>query len=93
MLLIFLMMQRDIVDYGDYTNIRNMNTTDEIVESDGIITATTDQSSLYYEGTLEECETSMEHLGRISSRWKGLFCAGNGWKIGKVKYEIKDSAK
>ena len=73
----------DIVDYGDYTNIRNMNTTDEIVDKDGIITATTDQSSLYYEGTLEECELP----------WKGLFCAGNGWEIGETKYETKDSAK
>lgn len=46
----------EIVDYGDYTNIRNMNTTDPITDKDGTITITTDQDSLYYEGTLEECE-------------------------------------
>ncbi len=48
--------KKDIVDYGTYSNIRNMNTTDKLTDKDGVITATTDQKSLYYEGTLEKSE-------------------------------------
>lgn len=43
----------DIVDYGTYTNIRNLTTTDEISVDGDKITVHTDASKLYYQGDLE----------------------------------------
>ena len=79
----------DIVDYGDYTNIRNMNTTDEIVESDGIITATTDQSSLYYEGTLEKCEFPWNILVKYQVDGKDYSAQEMAGKSGKLNMKLK----
>lgn len=46
----------DIVDYGTYTNIRNLTTTDEISVDGDRITVHTDASKLYYQGDLENKE-------------------------------------
>lgn len=46
----------EITDYGDYTSIRNMNTTDNLTKENDKITAKTNQKSLFYEGTLEKYE-------------------------------------
>ena len=43
----------DIVDYGDYAEVKVLNTTDEIRQSGDKITVSTDAESLYYEGTME----------------------------------------
>ena len=43
----------DIVDYGDYAEVKVLNTTDEISRSGDKITVSTDAESLYYEGTME----------------------------------------
>ena len=46
----------DIVDYGEYTQVKNLTTTDEITEKEGKITLHTDAEKVYYQGTLEEKE-------------------------------------
>ena len=43
----------DIVDYGDYAEVKILNTTDEISRSGDKITVSTDAESLYYEGTMK----------------------------------------
>ncbi|MGM9568190.1 MAG: hypothetical protein ACI3W6_08440 [Clostridia bacterium] len=43
----------DIVDYGDYSDVEVLNTTDEISQNGDKITVSTDAESLYYEGTME----------------------------------------
>lgn len=43
----------DIVDYGTYTNIRNLTTTDEILVDGDRIIVHTDAAKLYYQGDLE----------------------------------------
>ncbi|MGN0963305.1 MAG: YhgE/Pip domain-containing protein, partial [Clostridia bacterium] len=43
----------DIVDYGDYAEVKVLNTTDEISQNGDKITVSTDAESLYYEGTME----------------------------------------
>ena len=42
-----------IVDYGDYENLRNMTTTDEIHYEGDTVTISTDAEKLYYEGKLK----------------------------------------
>ena len=43
----------DIVDYGDYTEVKVLNTTDELRQSGDKITGSPDAESLYYEGTMK----------------------------------------
>ena len=47
---------KDIIDYGDYSDIRNMNTTDSLFYSNGKVTGTNSAEKLYYQGTLNEIE-------------------------------------
>ncbi|MGN0156114.1 MAG: hypothetical protein ACI39N_02615 [Lachnospiraceae bacterium] len=44
----------NLTDYGNYSSIRNMTTTDEITYQNGTVSATTDASKVYYEGRLED---------------------------------------
>lgn len=45
-----------IEDYGDYSQVRNMTTTDEIRYENGKVTISPSKEKLYYEGTLESAE-------------------------------------
>lgn len=44
---------RDIVDYGNYTNVKNLTTTDEISTNGDCITFQTNTDKVYYQGDLE----------------------------------------
>lgn len=44
---------KNIIDYGDYTSIRNLTTTDEINTDGDQITIHTDADKIYYQGNLE----------------------------------------
>ncbi len=43
----------DITDYGDYSNVKMMNTTDEIIQNGNKITFSSDADKVYYQGTME----------------------------------------
>ncbi len=45
-----------IQDYGDYSKIRNMSSTDVLNLSEGSITGTTSSEKIYYEGTLDDAQ-------------------------------------
>jgi putative membrane protein len=47
---------KDVTDFGDYSEVRNMNTQDVIQYKDGIVTVQNSADKLYYEGTLENAE-------------------------------------
>lgn len=47
---------KDITDYGNYSRIKNMNTTDKISYVDGMVSITSSEEQLYYEGILENAE-------------------------------------
>lgn len=47
---------KNIVDYGNYSEVRNMNTNDVLDYSDGKVIATNSSDKLYYEGVLENTE-------------------------------------
>ncbi len=46
----------EIVDYGDYREIRNLTTSEKLSNQNGQITATTTAEKLYYKGTLKSQE-------------------------------------
>lgn len=46
--------QKDIVDYGDYSHVRNMTSQDRINRRGDEITVHTEDDTLYYQGNLEE---------------------------------------
>lgn len=43
----------EITDYGAYTSVRNMTTTDKLTLTDGVVTGSTSSERLYYEGILD----------------------------------------
>lgn len=50
---------KDIVDYGNYINVKNLNTTDAISYEDGKITIHTEADKLYYQGDLDAGATNL----------------------------------
>ena len=46
----------NIIDYGDYSQVRNMNTKDVLDYNDGKVVTTNSSDKLYYEGVLENTE-------------------------------------
>lgn len=46
----------DVTDYGNYTDVKNLTTTDEITLKDGKVNVKASKTPFYYEGTLEEME-------------------------------------
>ena len=47
-----LSRKTDIVDYGDYTAVRNLTSSSEIRNQDGRIETSADQGKFYYQGNL-----------------------------------------
>lgn len=47
-----LSRKTDIIDYGDYTAVRNLTSSSEISNQDGRIETTADQGKFYYQGNL-----------------------------------------
>lgn len=46
----------NIIDYGDYSSVKMLTTTDEIKQSGDKITFSSSSSKVYYQGTLDETE-------------------------------------
>lgn len=45
-----------VIDYGSYSSVRNMTTTDKIRKKDGKVTVKADKGRLYYEGRMKTSE-------------------------------------
>lgn len=74
----------DIVDYGNYTNVRNLTTDDAIAQDGDEVTFHTDADKVYYQGDLKTTdipwkiaihyymdgkEYSPEEIAGMSGRW------------------------
>lgn len=46
----------DIVDFGNYSEVRNMNTNDKIKYDSGVVNIKNSKDKLYYEGVIENAE-------------------------------------
>ncbi|MGN0244619.1 MAG: hypothetical protein ACI4DK_01490 [Lachnospiraceae bacterium] len=46
----------DVTDYGDYSLVKMLTTTDDISQNGDVITFSTDQEKVYYQGTMENVE-------------------------------------
>ena len=85
--------ERDIVDYGNYSKVKNMNTDDKISYHNQKVTISTDEERLYYEGYLKEIEIPWDI--NISYYLDGKKIAAN--KLAKksghleIKVEIKEN--
>ncbi|MGN0153395.1 MAG: hypothetical protein ACI4A3_03015 [Lachnospiraceae bacterium] len=47
---------KEVKDYGDYSQVHGMNTDDEITYENGVVTVTNSADRLYYEGVMEDAE-------------------------------------
>lgn len=45
-----------VTDYGKYSQVKMLNTTDEIKNEDGRVTFSSDKAKVYYQGTMEDTE-------------------------------------
>ena len=46
----------DITDYGDYSDVKMLNTTDQITQSGDLVTFSSDADKVYYQGTMKNTE-------------------------------------
>lgn len=46
-----------VTDYGDYSSVKMLNSTEDIEQSGNKVTFTTDKDRVYYQGTLDDAET------------------------------------
>ena len=88
-----LEQETDIVDYGDYTEVKNLATTDELVLEDGKVTVTAPEGKFYYQGYLEDkCipwEISITYL-LDGTEMSASELAGKSGKL-KIILEVKDN--
>ncbi len=47
----------DVVDYGDYSDVKLLTSTERITQNGDKITFRTDDKKVYYQGTMEQVET------------------------------------
>lgn len=80
---------KNIVDYGDYSAVENLTTTDVINQSGNEITITSSADKLYYQGTLKSKQLPWNISIKYSLDGKAIdpsFLAG---KSGKLEIEVK----
>lgn len=80
---------QDIVDYGNYTTIKNLTTTDSIEQDGDRITCHTDAEKFYYQGSMENGELPWDIA--ISYKLDGKECSADelAGKDGALEIQIK----
>ena len=87
----------NIIDYGDYSEVKNMNTNDKINFSSGKVTINNSADKLYYEGIMENVQIPWKVDISYKLDGKEYSAQEIAGKSGALKMEIKitknDSAK
>ena len=80
---------KDIVDYGVYETVKNMNTMDKINYSNGKITIQNSEDKLYYQGIMKQ-NTEMPWTIKVRYKLDGIEYAPSelAGKIGKLEISI-----
>ena len=85
----------DVVDYGDYENIKNLTTTDEITQDGDKISFHTDADKIYYQGDLKTKEIPWNieiHYWMDGTEYSAEDLAGKSGKL-KITMEITENKK
>lgn len=77
-----------ITDYGAYSELRNLTTTDPITASDGMVTAPAPAGRFYYQGTLEGGEVPWEVTVRYYLDGQPIEGAALAGKSGALRIEL-----
>lgn len=78
-----------IKDYGDYSSVKMLNTTDEITQKGDEITFSTDSDKVYYQGTMENVEIPWNISIVYTLDGKNISPADLAGKSGKLNIHIK----
>lgn len=80
---------KDIVDYGVYDSVKNMNTMDKINYTNGKITVKNSEDKLYYQGIMKQ-NTEIPWTIKIKSKLDGIEYTANelAGKSGKLEIAI-----
>ncbi|CDM68919.1 hypothetical protein CM240_1761 [Clostridium bornimense] len=81
----------DIVDYGNYSEVRNMNTNDEIKYDSGVVNIKNSKDKLYYEGVIENAEIPWDIDITYKMDGKEYSAKDIAGRSGKLTMEIKIS--
>lgn len=79
----------DIVDYGNYSHVKMLTSTEEITQTGDKITFSTDDKKVYYQGTMEHVETPWNISIRYYLDGKEYSASGIAGQKGKL--EIRPS--
>lgn len=85
----------DVVDYGNYENIRNLTTTDTITQDGDKISFHTDADKIYYQGDLKTKEIPWNiaiHYWMDDTEYSAEELAGKSGKL-KITMEITENEK
>jgi putative membrane protein len=77
-----------ITDYGNYTDIRNMTTSEKLNQSGDVITINTEAHKFYYQGALDNKELPWDISIKYFLDDKEISAAELGGKSGKLKITI-----
>lgn len=80
---------KNITDYGDYTAVQNLTTTDEIKQSGDEITITSSADKLYYQGTLKSKQLPWDISIKYTLDGKSIDPQDLAGKSGKLEIELK----
>lgn len=78
----------DVTDYGKYSEVKMLNTTDEIKKDGGKITFSTDKDKVYYQGTMEDAEIPWNIKFTYKLDGKEISAEDLGGKSGKLEIHL-----
>ncbi len=78
-----------VTDYGDYSSVKMLNSTDKITESDNKITFSSNKDRVYYQGTLKSYEIPWDISIKYYLDDKEINPSKLAGKSGKLKIHLK----
>ena len=84
-------MNREIIDYGNYSHVQNLSNMDVVRLADGIVTIDTQDDKLYYEGFLMDAQLPWEFTISYRLDGKEIRPEELGGKSGLLKLEISSA--
>ena len=79
----------NVTDYGKYSEVKMLNTTDEIKNENGKVTFSSDKDKIYYQGTMEDTEIPWNIKFVYTLDGEEMSAKEIAGKSGKLKIHLK----
>lgn len=81
----------DITDYGEYSSVKLLNTTDQIALNGNMVTLSSSADRVYYQGTMKSTVIPWNISIPVLSGRKGIPCRGDRGKSGALEIHFSVS--